>query len=505
MYKNNILKSKIKESVQSVAPITGIVMVLCFTIVPISTDIMLSFIIGTVLLILGLSLFSYGSEVSITHIGHLIGAKMTKTRNIFVVLIISFLLGAIVTVAEPDLQVLAVNVPHINTYALILAVSLGVALFLVISMVRILFRIPFRWILILFYGIVFALAYFADKNYLSVAFDSGGVTTGPMTAPFIIAFGVGVSAIRSDEKAEEDGFGLVAMASIGPILAVLLLGFFYRGGNEEIAAAAVNRYAETVELGLGYILSIPKFIEEVSMALSPITLFFIVFNLLSLRVSRHLFINIMVGLLFVYMGLILFLTGVNVGFSSLGIILGRELAAGNTRFLILPIVALMGWFVVQAEPAVQVLTEQVEEISAGAVSKKAMRYALSIAISLAMVFAAVRILLEIPILYFVVPGYMLALLLSFVVPQMFTAIAFDAGGVASGPMSATFMLPFYMGVCQAIGGNILTDAFGMVALVALMPPITIQIMGVITMLRTGKDEEERTVIAYDKEDIMELW
>ena len=311
------MKEKLLEAVRSVLPITMIVALLSFTIAPLPTDLMLSFVIGTALLILGLGLFSFGSEASVTRMGAHIGSRLTRTRRVAVILLLSLTLGVIVTVAEPDLQVLAVNVPHIDTMVLIIAVSLGVGFFLTVSMIRILLGISLRWLFLLFYAVIFLLAAYADPEYLSVAFDSGGVTTGPMTAPFIIALGVGVAAIRSDRRAEEDSFGLVGLCSIGQVLAVLVLGFFYRGEGGDIDAA---------------------------------------------------------------------------------------------------------------EPAVHVLNAQVEEISAGAVSKRSMHIALSIAIAAAMGLSVLRILYGIPILYFVLPGYALALLLSFFVPGMFTAIAFDAGG-----------------------------------------------------------------------------
>ena len=492
-----------KEALVSVLPVAIIVALLCFTIAPMQTDLMLAFVIGTVMIIVGLGLFTFGSESSMTQIGNHIGAKLTKSRRLPLIIIISFLLGIIITVAEPDLQVLAQNVPHIDTTVLIITVSVGVGIFLAICMLRILFGIQLRWVLLICYALVFILAAVSDPNYLSVAFDSGGVTTGPMTVPFIMALGVGVASIRSDKNAEADSFGLVALCSVGPILAVLLLGFFYKGELSDIAASVVNHYADTAALGKAYIHAIPEYMLEVAIALAPIIVFFLIFQVVSLRLRKLPFARIMLGIIFTFAGLVLFLSGVNVGFSSLGTILGSNLANGWTRFLLVPFAAVIGWFVVTAEPAVHVLTSQVEEISAGAVSKAAMRVALSIAIAAAMALSMVRVQTGINILWFIVPGYIISLALTFFVPPMFTAIAFDSGGVTSGPMTATFMLPFAMGACQASGGNILTDAFGLVALVAMMPLITIQIMGVVFRLKSSKAPEE--IPAYGDDDIIELW
>lgn len=504
MQETNGLKHKIIEAVTSVVPIILIVAALCFSIIPMPTDIFLSFLIGSVMVVVGLGLFMYGSDHSIAKIGSLIGAKLTKTQNIFLILFMSFLVGIIVTVAEPDLQVLAKNVPHIQTTVLILTVSVGVGFFLMLCMFRILFGISLRLILIVSYTIIFILVSFSDSRFLSVAFDSGGVTTGPMTAPFIMAMGIGVASIRSDKNAEADSFGLVALSSIGPILAVLLLGLVYSGEEEAIAALSAATYADTVKMSGDYLLAFPEYMLEVGIALLPILVFFLLFQAFMLKLRRIPFIRIIFGLIFTYEGLVLFLTGVNVGFSSLGVILGNVLTQGYRIYVLLPVIALMGWFIISAEPAVHVLTKQVEEISAGAISQKSMKLSISIAIALAMVFSCIRAMTGISILWFVIPGYVISLLLSFFVPPIFTAIAFDSGGVASGPMSATFMLPFVMGVCQAVDGNILTDAFGIVAMVAMMPLITIQGMGAIVAFRDRRTEKQPEA-RYGELDIIELW
>ena len=498
------LYSKLREGVAAVLPIALIVMALCFFVTPVPTDLMLAFLIGTVMLILGLGLFTYGAEASMTPMGNYIGAKLTKSRKLLLILSVSFLLGVIITIAEPDLQVLANNVPHINSTVLILSVSVGVGFFLLLCMLRILLGIQLRWLLLFFYGIVFILAGLSDASFLSVAFDSGGVTTGPMTVPFIMSLGIGVASIRSDKNAESDSFGLVALCSVGPILSVLVLGFLYKGESNEIAAAVADTYLNTVELGGAYLHAIPEYMLEVAIALAPIVVFFLIFQVLFLKLRQLPLMRILAGLLFTYVGLVLFLTGVNVGFSSVGVVLGGQVAEGWMRWLLVPIAMLMGWFIVQAEPAVHVLTKQVEEISAGAVSEKAMHISLSVAISGAMGLAMVRILTGLHIFWLLTPGYLVSLALTFLVPPMFTAIAFDSGGVASGPMTATFMLPFAMGVCEAVGGNILTDAFGLVSLVAMMPLITIQTMGAIYVVKSRRVAQE-PIKSFGDEEIIELW
>ena len=502
----SILKEKMIESVASVLPILLIVVLMCFLAVPMSTDLMLSFLVGAVLLILGMGLFQLGADTAMAPIGKLIGARLTKTRRLWLILLLAFVLGVAITISEPDLQVLAANVPHIHTGVLILTVAAGVGMFLLVSFLRILLGIPLRWLLLGFYALVFALAFLSDPDYLSVAFDSGGVTTGPMTVPFIMALGLGVSAIRSDREATADSFGLVALCSIGPILAVLFLGFVYPGKAETIASAVTESYGSTVAMGHGYLAALPHYLWETFIALAPIAVFFFLFQAAALKLEKRALLRILIGLGYTYVGLVLFLMGVNVGFSPLGSELGAQLAAGWTRWLLIPLGVLMGWFIIKAEPAVHVLNKQVEEVSSGAVSEKAMGLSLSIAIALSVGLAMLRVLTGIPILYFLVPGYAVALILSFFVPPMFTAIAFDSGGVASGPMTATFLLPMATGASAALGGNVLTDAFGLVALVAMMPLITIQIMGMIYVIRSRNlPAPESETAEYDDMAVIELW
>ena len=501
----SIFKDKLRESVASVLPILVIVLVLCLAAVPVSTDRMLSFLLGAIMLVVGMGFFTLGAETAMEPIGKLMGARLTKTRKLWLILILAFVLGVAITVSEPDLQVLAANVPHINTGVLILTVAAGVGLFLLVSFLRILLGIPLRWLLLGFYALVFVLAFLSDPDYLSVAFDSGGVTTGPMTVPFIMALGLGVSAIRSDRDATADSFGLVALCSIGPILAVMILGFVYPGEAGAIAAAVTESYGSTVDLGHGYLAAIPHYLWEVFIALAPIAAFFYIFQGLALKLEKRALLRITIGLGYTYIGLVLFLAGVNVGFSPLGSELGAQLAGSWAKWLLIPLGMLMGWFIIKAEPAVHVLNKQVEEVSSGAVSAKAMGLSLSIAIAVSVGIAMLRVLTGIPILYFLVPGYAVALILSFFVPPMFTAIAFDSGGVASGPMTATFLLPLATGASAALGGHVLTDAFGLVALVAMMPLITIQIMGMVYVIRTRGADKGQPAEEYDDLSVIELW
>ncbi len=505
MERHNMLKEKLIESVKSVLPICMIVAVLCLLLIPVDTGLFLAFLIGTVMIIIGMALFNIGSDLSMIQIGNQIGAKITQSKNVFFILITALILGISITVAEPDLQVLAANAPNIDTAVMIITVSVGVGVFLVFCMLRILLGIKLKWMLIVFYAAIFILAAFSDADFLSVAFDSGGVTTGPMTVPFIMALGVGVASIRSDENAKSDSFGLVALCSIGPILTVLILGLIYPASEGTSAVLGSVYFENSVSIGWEFIKELPAFLGEVTLALLPVVCIFLLFQLFSLKLAKRPFLHISVGLLYTFIGLVLFLLGVNVGFSSLGTVLGEAIATSAFKWLLIPLSMLMGWFIIKAEPAVHVLNKQVNELSAGAISEKSMGLTLSIAISVAMGLAMLRVITGISIMWFMIPGYAIALLLSFFVPPTFTAIAFDAGGVASGPMTATFMLPFAIGACTAFGGNIMTDAFGLVAMVAMMPLITVQIMGALSTIKSSKKPAVHAVFSAADNEIIELW
>ena len=507
MYRKQVLLEKLKEAAASVLPISLIVLTICFVLVPVDTGLMLSFVLATAMLILGMGLFTLGAEMSMSKIGNYMGAKLTKSRRLGLILIVSFLLGVAITVAEPDLQVLAANVPEIDKTVLILTVSVGVGIFLMLCMVRILFGISLRLLLIVFYVLVFLAAFLSDQGILAVAFDSGGVTTGPMTVPFIMALGVGISAIRSDRHAADDSFGLVALSSIGPILAVMILGIIYNPNESTYTPPILPEMQDSSELFELFRTGIPTYLIEIAVSLLPIILFFLAAQFLVLRLSKRKLFQIGMGLVYTYIGLVLFLTGANVGFMPAGHYLGQQLASYKYSAVVIPVAMVMGYFIVRAEPAVYVLNRQVEEITDGAISAKAMGIGLSVGVSISLGLAMIRVLTGISILWFLIPGYALALIISFFVPKIYTAIAFDSGGVASGPMTAAFLLPLAQGACTAVGGNMVTDAFGVVAMVAMTPLITIQVMGLAAKLMQRRKTETAAPAAFadmDENAIIEL-
>ena len=473
------LKEKLMEALKAVLPIVGIVLALCFSAAPISPSILLCFLLGAAMIMAGMMFFTLGAEASMTPMGERVGTAVTRSRRLPVIVLMGFLLGFLITISEPDLQVLAGQVPAVPNLTLILSVAAGVGVFLVVALLRMLFGVVF------FYGVVFALAFFVPKDFLAVAFDSGGVTTGPMTVPFIMALGVGISAIRSDRHAAADSFGLVALCSIGPILAVLALGMIFRPEEGAYTAPVLPDISDSVELWALFQDGLPTYMKEIALSLLPITALFGAFQAVSLRLSLRTLKKIGVGLVYTYAGLVLFLTGANVGFMPAGNYLGQVMASLEARWIIVPVGMVIGYFIVKAEPAVYVLNRQVEEITDGAIPSSAMGASLSIGVAASIGLAMVRVLTGVSILWFLIPGYAIAIALSFFVPKIFTAIAFDSGGVASGPMTAAFLLPFAQGACAAVGGNIVTDAFGVVAMVAMTPLIAIQVLGVVYQARRG--------------------
>ncbi|MDE7270274.1 MAG: DUF1538 domain-containing protein, partial [Acetatifactor sp.] len=386
-------------------------------------------------------------------------------------------------------------------------VAVGVGLFLAMAIIRIKLQIDLSKMLIILYLLLIGASFLVPREFLAVAFDSGGVTTGPMTVPFIMAMGVGLSSVRNDKNAASDSFGLVALSSVGPILAVLLLGCFYRPTEAVYSAADVAAVVTTRDVVSVFGGGIPAYAKEVLISLLPIGAVFVIFQLLTHRYKRRQIKRIAVGMIYTYAGLVLFLCGVNVGFAPVGSFLGGELAATSVKLALVPIGMLIGYYIVKAEPAIQVLNHQVASVTDGAVSVKAMNRCMSVGVAVSVGLAMMRTLTGLPIQWIIIPGYIIALVMSQFVPKIFVGIAFDSGGVASGPMTSTFLLPLSIGVCQAVGGNLMTDAFGVVALVALTPLIAIQIMGLIYQVKLNalqKKAQHNAALSDDIDEIVEF-
>ena len=476
------LAAKLKESLISVLPVMAIVFLLHFTIAPLPAGQLANYFIGGVLLILGLSIFLLGADLGMVPFGQKVGSALTRKRNLPLIMLASFAIGFAITIAEPDVQVLANQVanvaPGINKNMLLIMIAVGVGLFLLIGTARIVVQVPLRVLLIVFYILLFAACAFVEPSFVGVAFDSGGATTGPITVPFIMAMGIGVASTIAKKEGDDSSFGLVGLASIGPIAAVAAMGFLtgtkLEAGEQDTVQSALQLPLLDHFLGI-----IPHVVQEITIALVPLLGIFIVFQLLLLKLPFQQVKRMVLGLVYAWLGLILFMTGVNGGFSPAGQSLGMALGAIDNGWVLLPVGLLLGAVVVCAEPAVWVLNEQVEELSGGHIPRRIMLAALSISIALAVVLGMIRVLSGISIWYLLLPGYILALALTFFCPKLFTAIAFDSGGVASGPMATTFVLSLTLGASIAVGGNPVMDAFGMIAMIAMAPLITIQILGII--------------------------
>lgn len=499
------LKEKIRESLSAVLPITGIVLMLSIFVIPMELGSVVMFLTGALMLIIGMGFFQLGAEMAMTPLGEGVGVQISKMKKLLTVLLTGFLMGVIITVSEPDLQVLAGQVPSVPNMVLIMTVAVGVGLFLALAIVRIRYKISLSMLLIVCYLALILVSMFVPKEFLAVAFDSGGVTTGPMTVPFIMAMGVGLASVRSDKNAANDSFGLVALSSVGPILAVLILGCFFKPTEAAYTLTDVATVVTTQDVARVFAQGLPLYAREVLLSLVPILWVFLIFQWLTHRYHGLQIKRIIVGFGYTYIGLVLFLCGANVGFAPVGAYLGKELAGLSLRWILVPIGALIGYYIVKAEPAIQVLNHQVEAVTNGAISVKMMNRCMQIGVAASVGLAMLRVLTGISIQWFVIPGYIIALVLSRLVPDIFIGIAFDSGGVASGPMTSTFLLPLSIGVCEALGGNLMTDAFGVVALVALTPLIAIQLMGLVYKLKTAKRTQTvPAAIADDCDMIVDL-
>lgn len=488
----NIL-AKLKETSMSVIPVMLIVFVLNLTIAPIGWTMVARFAAGGALVILGLSLFLLGTDISVVPTGQRVGAALMNKRRASILLAVGFAVGFLVTAAEPVVRVLVGQVgamdASLNQTGLILAIALGVGIFVALGFARIVFRVPYRVLIVVFYSLVIIAAFLTDPAYLGLGFDSGGAATGPLTVPFVIALGVGVAAVRKNAEAEDDSFGMVGLASIGPILIVLLIGVFSRGS---MGAAAAESAPTAVETGVLTVFArlLPRSAFDVAIALGPLAVMFAAFQLFLIRLPRRQLLRVAIGLAYTYVGLVAFFMGVNGGFMPAGALVGQMIGSLSWNWVLVPIGALLGALIVLAEPAIWVLNAQVEEVSGGHIRRSTMLISLSVGVAFAVALAMLRIVTGISVKWILIPGYAIALALSFASPKLFTAIAFDSGAVASGPMSSTFLLALALGASGASGGDPIADGFGVIAIIAMIPLIAIQVLGVLYRIQERRAQSE---------------
>lgn len=481
----SVIAEKIKETLVSVLPITAIVVLLkVFFVKEMPMDMFYALLIGVFFLCIGFFLFSLGTDMGMLPMGEMLGEGITKINKRTLAILICFLIGVLVTVAELDLHVLAMQVTSssIEVFTFVFVVGFGVGMFLVMALLKLVFKLKIKYILSISYGLIFLLTIFANRNFIPVAFDASGATTGPITVPFIMALGAGLASISGSKNTEEDSFGLIGICSIGPIFSVLLLGFFYDFGYTEDVVQTIGGGFWSV-LG-SFFMKLPSYMLEVFISLIPILVFFTVYQLIKRKITKRRIVKLIVGILYTYFGIVLFLTGANAGFVPAGRFFGESLGAIDYNWILIIIGFIIGIAIILAEPAVHILNNQVEEITGGAIPKKTMFISLALGEGISVALNMVRVLYHINILYFLIPGFGLAIILGFFVPNIFTSIAFDSGGVAAGTMSGAFIVPFSIGVCTAVGGNMMQDGLGAIGIIAMTPILTIQLVGLIYKLKS---------------------
>lgn len=492
----NVVVSKLEEVLYSVLPIVVIVLVLNFTLTPLDGTLIMRFLIGAAFIIIGLTTFLMGVDIGITPIGNVLGSTIAKVNKIWIVVIGSLFLGFFISIAEPDLHILAAQVDSVSSgfiskWSIVIVVSVGIGVMISLGLVRILFNIPLYKIVTILYSVIFILALFTSPEFLAISFDASGATTGALTVPFILALAIGVSSIKKDSKAsEKDSFGLVAIASGGAIISVMIMSIISK--TDKITGTLSSTKAASTSIIGPLIHEIPIITYEVFMALIPILLTFIVLQIVSFKLSKKICRKIIFGILFTFIGLVIFLVGVNAAFMDVGSVVGHSIASLDSKGYLIVIAFILGLVTVLAEPAVHVLTHQIEDVTGGYVNRNVVRLTLSIGVGFAIALSMIRILIpKLQLWHYLFPGYLISVSMAYFVPKLFVGIAFDAGGVASGPMTATFILAFAQGAADAVeGANVLADGFGMIAMVAMTPIIALQTLGLIYKIKSKKDGVE---------------
>lgn len=488
----NVITDKLKEVLFSVLPIVIIVLILNFTITPLETPTLIRFLIGAMLIILGLSIFLLGVDIGITPVGNLMGSFLAKSNKILIVLTSGAILGFFISIAEPDLHILAGQVNSVTSgmiskFGIVIIVSIGIAIMLSLGLFRILFNVPLYKVLTGLYALIFVLSLFTTPEFLAISFDASGATTGALTVPFILALAMGVSVLKKDSKAsEKDSFGLVAIASAGAIIAVMIMSIVSKA--DKITSNLEFDVSSSNSIIAPFINTFPTILYEVFLALLPLIVIFLVFQKISFKLDKRGFRKILKGFVYAFMGLVCFLVGVNAGFMEVGTTVGYILASQNNKFYLIIVGFFIGLVTILAEPAVHVLTQQIEDVTSGSVKRKAVLAALSIGVGFSVALSMIRILIPgIQLWHYLLPGYVISVIMTYFVPKLFVGIAFDSGGVASGPMTATFILALAQGAAEKIeGANVLVDGFGVIAMVALTPLITLQILGLIYKIKSRK-------------------
>lgn len=485
----NILTEKFYEVLQSVIPTYIIVLLIYLFVIDIPLSILLSYTIGTIVVLLGLTIFLTGVDIGISPIGKHMGKGIAKSNKLSIVIIAGFVLGFLIAASEPSVIVLGEQLEMISNgvidgFGIVMVVSVGLAIMIVLGLIRIVYNWNLKLILTISYLFIFAMAIFTTDEFISIAFDASGATTGAITVPFILALSSGVAELKRNAKSSsEDSFGLVAIASAGAIMAVMIQNFVRPAGD--LTGSLDIQIASDVNIFSRYANVFLTQAVEVFITLVPIVLLFWIFQKKRLTIGKSQLSRIYKGCVYVYVGLVLFMTGVNAGFMDMGSVVGYTLGSDGMYVQLSIIGLILGVVTILAEPAVNVLTHQIEAVTSGAIHRRPVLVSLCIGVGLAIFLAILRMTIPgLELWHMLLPGYIIALGLQFIVPNVFVGMAFDAGGVATGPLTATFILAFVQGAAEAIPtASVLQEGFGMIALVALMPILTLQLLGFIYQMK----------------------
>ncbi|QTJ43256.1 DUF1538 domain-containing protein [Dolosigranulum pigrum] len=485
----NILTQKFREVLQAVIPTYILVLLIHFFIVDLPKEALLAFSVGTLFIMAGMTIFLTGVDLAITPIGEQMGKGIARSNKVSIVVIFGFVLGFLIAASEPSINVLGQEIATIsggavNAMAIVGVVSVGLAIMIVIGLLRIVYDWSLIKILISAYSLVFMMAIFTSEEFISISFDASGATTGAITVPFVLAMASGVANLKKGtSQSNNDSFGLVAIASVGAIIAVMLFNLLMPIG--ELTGSLSIEVDGDTSLLTRYISVFIKQLQDVLMTIMPIVGLFYVYQKFKLKVPKRVLQKIWIGSIYVFAGLVIFLTGVNAGFMDIGRIIGHRIAS-EAMYVELAIVgAVMGVVTILAEPATNILTTQIEDVTSGAIKRRPILIALTSGVGIAIFLAVLRMLIPgLKLWHILLPGYAIAIGLMFIVPKIFVGMAFDAGGVATGPITATFILAFIQGAADTIPtASVMIEGFGMIAMVALMPILTLQLLGFVYELK----------------------
>lgn len=496
MLKNFMLK--LKESFMAVFPITLVIFALVLFFVPTETNEIAKLAVSAVLLLLGMALFTMGADGAMEELGKNVGATLSKSKKLWFMILCSFVIGFMITFAEPDLMVLANQVADYsslsNVWLFISTVSLGVGIFLMFAILKLVFKWRLSVILAIAYGLIIVLSFFVPQQFMPIAFDSGSVTTGPISVPFLMSFGLGLSAVRSG-KNEDDSFGLIALSSAGPILAVMVLSLFLEPSAGVVVPEVATSMGVFEEIGHALL----SYLGDVALILLPIIVLFVIFQIFAFKFPKQKVLKMCMGFAYTFIGITMFLAGVECGYLPMGTAIGQFLGGLDFNWIAIPIGFGLGACAILAEPALQVLKKQVEEITGGVIKQKVIVIVVCIGVACSVACAVMQSMYNFSLLYIIIPVYLISIGLAFFNTNLFTAVAFDSGGVATGAMAVSFTLPMVIGL-SAEGAS----GFGTIALIAAFPILSMQILGFIYKLVLIRSEKAKVIAKAKRFEIIEF-